>query len=68
MRTLRQNLKQTDMHPLYFSTDPFRGHSYGPAHPMRLERLMLTTELLKAYDVLDFIDDGVFARVCAAGG
>ena len=56
------------MHPLYFSTDPFRGHSYGPAHPMRLERLMLTTELLKAYDVLDFIDDGVFARVCAAGG
>jgi len=38
--------------PLYLDTAAFGGHSYGPAHPMRLERLMLTTELLKAYGIL----------------
>lgn len=40
------------MHPLYFDTAPFEGHSYGPNHPMRLERLRLTTELLTGYGLL----------------
>lgn len=41
------------MPPLYFDTAPFTGFSYGPDHPMRLERLALTTRLLRAYQALD---------------
>ena len=37
---------------LVYSTK-FTDHSYGPAHPLKVERLQLTMDLIRAYGLFD---------------
>lgn len=41
------------MQNAFIYSDKYIGYSYGPTHPMKLERLKLTFDLINAYGLLD---------------
>ncbi|MGQ9508208.1 MAG: acetoin utilization protein AcuC [Thermodesulfobacteriota bacterium] len=42
------------MNTAFIYTDEYLHYDYGPTHPLRIVRLKLTYELIKAYGLLDF--------------
>ena len=41
------------MKTAFIYTDAYLDYDYGPTHPLRIIRLKLTYELIKAYGLLD---------------